>query len=37
MRNGHFRIWNRARNTEKHRKREMHTVGLGLWQENQKK
>ena len=20
MRNGHFRIWNRARNTEKHRK-----------------
>ena len=30
----HSRTWNRARNTEKEGKSEMHTVGPGLWREN---
>ena len=34
MRHKHCMNWNMARNTEKREKREMHTVGLGVWQEN---
>ena len=34
MRHKHCMNWNMARNTEKCEKREMHTVGLGVWQEN---
>ena len=26
--------WNKSRKTEKHEKREIHTVGGRLWQEN---
>ena len=31
MRKSHGRTWNMARNTEKHGKSEMNTVGPGLW------
>jgi hypothetical protein len=36
MRNTHCRIWNMARNTEKHGKYEMHTLGNGTWRETLK-
>ena len=31
MRKKHCRNWNMARNTQKLGKREMHTVGTGIW------
>jgi hypothetical protein len=34
MKNSHGRTWNMVRNTEKCEKREMYTVGPGLWGEN---
>jgi len=34
MRNSHGRTWIMARNPEKCPKRETHTVGLAIWQEN---
>ena len=37
MRNTHCKTWNMAKNTEKHVKCEMHTVGHGIWQETMKK
>ena len=30
----HLRIWKLSRNTEKHQKCAMHTLGTGIWQEN---
>ena len=34
MGNEHCMTWNMARNNEKVGKREMQTVGLGIWREN---
>ena len=31
MRNTHCRTWNMARNTEKLEKREIQTLGSGVW------
>ena len=34
MEHKHCLAWNMARNTQKRGKRERHTIGPGLWQEN---
>ena len=36
MRHKHCMTWNMMRKTEKREKREMHTVGPGIWRENLK-